>query len=51
MMMLNVATFLPKYVSDRNHKNDWNGLTVDKGRLDLLDAEDVSLIIAIFFVA
>ena len=50
-MMLNVATFLPKYVSDRNLKNDWNKVTDQKGKLDLLDAEDVSLIIAIFFIA
>ena len=51
MMMLNVAVFLPKYIEDRNQANDWTytpGAEGDKGELN---AQDSSLIIAIFFIA
>lgn len=49
--MLNVAVFLPKYIDDRNESNDWTytpGAEGDKGELN---AQDSSLIIAIFFIA
>lgn len=31
MMMLNVAVFLPKYISDRNENNDWTYTPGDEG--------------------
>jgi len=37
MMMLNVAVFLPKYISDRNEDNDWTytpGAEGSKGELN-----------------
>ena len=51
MIMLNVAVFLPKYISDRNEKDDWTYTEGAEGEKGELNAEDASLIIAIFFIA
>jgi hypothetical protein len=51
MMMLNVAVFLPTYIKDRNENNDWSYGSESSDEHSELNANDASLIIAIFFIA